>query len=204
MGTRVACVIVGIDQWDEYTHPLIKQIKSFDSDVTMVVVDNASDVPYGTDMAFVVRFGDRMGYAYAMNVGASAAEFLYEPDWIVFLNNDVECSGGFSQKIAKLSSGKQYGLHINSTKEYQNYVDGWVNIVPLAVWKAVGPFDTKFRVGGYEDIDYSKRVRDAGFGVEKVELPFEHLGARTRVSVPGYPEIRAKNRDYFMEKHYGK
>ncbi len=67
-----------------------------------------------------------------------------------------------------------------------------------------GPVRYKVLGGWIRGIDYSKRVRDKGFEVEKVELPFKHLGARTRVSVPGYPEIRKKNRDYFMEKHYGK
>ena len=76
-------------------------------------------------------------------------------------------------------------------------------LVPRRVWNEVGPLDTRFEIGMFEDDDYSVRIRQSGYNILCAENSFvHHFGARSfgGLDPPRYFEIHEKNRKRFEEK----
>ena len=76
-------------------------------------------------------------------------------------------------------------------------------LVPRRVWNEVGPLDTRFEIGMFEDDDYSMRIRQSGYHILCAEDSFvHHFGARSfgRLDPPRYLEIHEENRKRFEKK----
>jgi GT2 family glycosyltransferase len=76
-------------------------------------------------------------------------------------------------------------------------------VVPSAVWKEVGPLDERFGAGMFEDDDYSRRVRQAGYRVVLAEDSFvHHFGGGSFGKLPpqDYSGIFEENLRRFEDK----
>ena len=61
----VAVLIIGIDGWEKYTAPLLRQVQAYEPTATIVVIDNASAERY--PIAPWIHRTERLCYAAAIN-----------------------------------------------------------------------------------------------------------------------------------------
>ena len=76
-------------------------------------------------------------------------------------------------------------------------------LMARALWDRVGPMDTRYEIGMFEDDDLSLRVRQAGYGIFAAEDCFIHhfgQGSFSKLSSESYNRIFEANRRRFEEK----
>ena len=206
--TRISFIICANNRWGDYASMFVDSIRQHESGVEVILVDNGSPKPYAAGPAYqLVRLepGGDYNYMRALNAGAERAQ----GDWLIFCNDDILCYGKFAQAIEALRPDALYGLEIRRKDENWGlafrYVYGWMLIVPRAVWEVVGEFDEYYLHAGFDDIDYSWRAQQAGFGLQRVDLPFVHLADQARskhrrAGVSGFQENMARSKQHFLQK----
>lgn len=197
----ITVCIVGVDYWEKYTRPAIESIQKHEPDVSIIVIDSGSDPPY-PDLPFVMRT-KRTGYAEALNIALlRALGWEKFTSWLLFLNNDVLCTGPFVEQIMRLSNDRLYGIETNSHAQMGEWLNGAVLLVSTHIFGEIGGFDEKYEGAGFEDADYSRRVLDIEMKLETLPyLPFTHLHAMTRLEVSeDYEALKERNRQYYLEK----
>ena len=115
------------------------------------------------------------------------------------MNADVTCFGKFAENILKVPETTLCGMTINE-RDGLTWIDGWMYIIPRAVWKGVGEFDENFQIACFEDADYTWRARQEGFRIAHVTLPFHHHQASPRMRVKNFWKIRKENQVYLIKK----
>lgn len=191
----LSVIIVGIGGWSEYTRPLINGIWAHHPDMEIVVIDNASDTPY-PEAPHIHRLPERVCYSAAINKGVELAS----RKWILSLNNDVRCNGAFEHLVKDLDDETIYSRQI-ITENGHVWFGNWLLLVSRKAHWMIGGFDENFAVCGFEDADYSVRGKALGIDTKPIDMPFTHLWGKTRWDIPGYPETRLQNIDYFEKKH---
>jgi GT2 family glycosyltransferase len=193
-------VIVGIDQWEEFTFPLIESIQKHEPSVNIIVVDNKSfgRYPHGPSGHGykLIHLDERVPYSAAINLGMEVSS----TDWTIVLNNDVLCQGPFIEQLEWMNSSALYGNQLIVFKGFR-WLGLWLFAISEHVWDMVGRFDEQFEVCGFDDADFCIRAQHLGISIEKCNLPFKHFWGKTRWGIPGYPEIRAANKIRLEEKH---
>ena len=194
---KITVVMVGLDGWDTYTKPAIDSIFKYEPDIEIVVIDCGKEqYPYCPEVT-KIRIENSLSYAHAMNIGAMQCP---QGDWFLFINNDVLCTGKFSELISEANKNILYGRQI--IKENDMIWFGlWIALVSKDIYSDVGMWDEKFLVCGFEDADYCVRAKEKGYQTEFMNLPFYHYWGRTRWGVKGYSQTREDNIKYFTEKH---
>ena len=194
----LAIIIVGIGKWQEFTKPALDSIRKHEPDARIIVVDAASPEKYPKYKGVkILRLDPSPSYAYAINKGIEAAGAA---DWYLILNNDVYLHGSISATIANQHPGFIYGRQIIEEKGHR-WLGLWLALISREVWQAVGQFDEKFLLCGFEDADYCLRAKKLGIPTMPVELPFHHYWGKTRWSLPSYEKVRQDNIDYLASKH---
>jgi GT2 family glycosyltransferase len=194
----------------------------------VVVIDNGSTDGTGEWLGkcagiTVVSNAENRGCAAAWNQGWRAAE---DADWVVVLNNDVLLPAGWL--AALLGAAAREGLDVVSPamrERDQNYpfaeyaadfmtrrsevvrrgvAHGVCFAVSRRVFERVGGFDEAFRIGQFEDSDFFRRAKLAGFRLGIVGACFiHHFGSVTQDALRGGPSMRpyeAENRAYYRAK----
>lgn len=192
--SSVAVLVIGIDGWEQYTAPLIRQVQAFEPSACLVVIDNASHERY--PIAPWIHRTPRLCYAAAIN---QARRIAGDTDWTIVLSNDVRCKGPFIDHL-QWYEGTVIGPKLMMNQGYE-YIEGWCVAAPRAVWDATGGWDERFLVSSYEDVDFSVSAVERGFRLERVPLPFDHLDQRQRFFLPEYAGSEAINHAYMREKH---
>lgn len=191
----ISVIIVGINQWEEYTMPLVAAIWGYHPDMEICVIDNGSEQPYPTIGKHIHRI-ERCSYAAAINEGIK----LTKGEWILSLNNDVRCTDYFEKTIESLSKDSIYARQI-ITEAGHVWLGNWLALIPREINDKIGGFDPKFKMCGFEDADYCVRAKELGIDTKPIDLPFTHMWGKTRWAIPGYEGVREENRDYFEQKH---
>ena len=193
----LSIIIVGINQWEQYTKKLVEQIRKHEPYVEIIMVDNGSAEPYPRCLTAIrVRIKETVCYSEAINRGVWASS----SDWIMWMNNDISCTGKFASHVAAQKKDALYSRQIIEEAGHI-WFGNWIGAVHKDVWNDVGEFDTNFKVCGFEDCDYSMRAYELGYETRPIELPFIHHWGRTRWEIPGYAATRDHNIDYFESKH---
>lgn len=179
----------------------------------------------------VIRNEENRGCAPAWNQGVQAATGAARADapgadWIVVLNNDVLLPAGWL--AALLGAADRHGLDIvcpAMRERDQNYdfasyardftvklggvlrrggAHGVCFAVRRAVFDRIGGFDEAFRIGQFEDADFFRRARLAGFRTGVVGACFlHHFGSVTQDALSDTNRKRpyeAENRAHFRKK----
>lgn len=197
-------------------------------DSTIIVVDNGSTD--GTREFLQARAGLKVvtnetnrGCACGWNQGVIAAEAA----WLVIMNNDVVVAPGFLEGLVAFA--EETGHHIVSPAMCEGdldydlaaFADSYLRAMRLAmrrgcasgvcfmvhrrVFARIGLFDKKLGLAGYEDEDFFRRARRAGFQLAVTGRAFlHHFGSVTQKTVKaqrGAAGERLGNRDYFRQKH---
>lgn len=206
---NIACIIIGIDGWEQYTLPLIKSICEHEPSCEMVVVDNGSEKRYpplyevnDVDHSFCyIAHTERFCYSKAINYGKGIAG---DADWYIVLSNDVLCNGPFAHLLAEYDGSDIVGPLLKEVYGYP-YLEGWCVAISRKAWGTIGGWDENYQVSSYEDVDFSTSALEHGFGLtEDKRLPFTHLDQKQRFGlVPDYWSSEAHNQAYFLQKHAG-
>lgn len=199
--------------------------------VRVIVVDNGSTDgtpqwlagPGATSGLTVIRNDQNRGCAPAWNQGVQAAAGA---DWVVVLNNDVLLPVGWL--AALLGAAERHGLDVvcpamrerDQNYEFATYAlefttklggvvrrggaHGVCFAVRRAVFEQIGGFDEAFRIGQFEDADFFRRARLAGFRSGVVGACFlHHFGSVTQDALSDTKKQRpyeAENRAHFRKK----
>ncbi len=173
----------------------------------------------GRDVLRPIHNAENRGVAPAWNQGVAAST----GDPIAILNNDIVLTSGWLQgcvqtmehhELAMVSpfagtEALDYDLAakardftaVNRDALWRSY-DFCCVVLRRSTWQAVGPFDEKFLVGGYEDTDYAYRLREKGlrYGVTGASY-IHHFGSQTLGEFKKRGDKHAAhNKDYFISK----
>jgi len=206
---NVAVVIVGVDQWERFTLPLLVSIKGNERYVPVFCVDNGSKEPYPKwGGVSIIRSNEIMGYAAGINFGIRFALEQVDAEWFVVLNNDVLVKKPFVENLLALDPKNLYGFYTWKDLFDWDYLSSWCLFISKNIWDQIGQFDEAFYPMYFEDADYSKRVLDAGYDLiclEREEWGFYHLNRwlERKKKLLEYDSGRAALRKYLIEKYEG-
>lgn len=164
--------------------------------------------------------------AILRNTQGCPAATTTAPDWVVVLNNDVLLPTGWLATL--LDAAERHGLDVacpamrerDQNYEFESYARDFVAklggvvrrggahgvcfAVRRAVFEKIGGFDEAFRIGQFEDADFFRRARLAGFRTGVVGACFiHHFGSVTQDALSDTKKQRpyeAENRAYFRKK----
>jgi GT2 family glycosyltransferase/glycosyltransferase involved in cell wall biosynthesis len=181
----------------------------------------------------VVRNDENPGFAAANNQAAGLANGEYllllnidtipSPGWVARLvrhcvkhpdiglvvpvTNNIGNEAKIRVPYINLSGMEQFAIDLGADKlgETLDMSVGplFCALLSRAVWNRVGPLDERFRIGMFEDDDFSVRIRKAGFRVVAAEDCFVHhfgQGSFAKLAPADYQEVFAMNRRLFEEK----
>jgi GT2 family glycosyltransferase len=204
---KISFVIVGINQWQKYTLPLIKSVLKNVEEADIVLVDNGSTQEYPTKRGVTrARLEETVCYSAALNAGIKACE---PSDWYIITNNDVLVEKPLS--MGTLDTHALYGF----TKYKPGtamipfaYLSGWCYLISQHVLGTVGLFDEKFSPMWFEDADYCYRSVKAGIPLvelDRSEWGINHLESITmderKAYMASHMVDRNRNRAYLKAKH---
>ncbi len=224
---RTSIIIPVYNQWP-YTEQCLASLKlRIQEGVDVLVVDNASSDKTGVGLAAindvrVIRNAENRGFAGACNQGIKAS---VGSRWRIFLNNDVLLPSGWLEGL--IGAAEQYGIDIISPAMREgphNYdveeralflrsklgshlrrgmAHGVCFAVRDRVFENVGNFDESFRIGQYEEADFYRRARKAGFSIATTGRSFlHHFSSVTQkaLSSTGLSDYGAENQKYYRRK----
>jgi len=223
-----AGVVIPVLNQVEYTIGCLEGLRRHGEGVmNVVVVDNGSTDGTEEELSrrpdvTVIRNPVNLGCAAAWNQGVRAVG----SEWIAILNNDVILTPGWLPGL--LAFAEEEGADIVSPairegpKEYdveeyarefvrrmgkvarRGVADGICFLVRRRVFDTIGYFDENFRIGQFEDVDFFRRARGAGFRLAITGRSFiHHFGSITQDSLRRNRATRpyeAENREYYREK----
>ena len=198
----------------------------------VVVVDNGSADGTREFLAtrpdlWVIANETNRGCSAAWNQGVEAA-LAAAADWIIVINNDVVVATGFQDGM--LDFATRAGFDIVSpamgegeldydlqafAREYvgrmagssrPGVASGVCFMVKRSVFETLGLFDAQLGLAGYEDEDFFRRARRAGFRIATTGQAYlHHYGSVTQKGVKASMGVSGKarlgNREYFRRKH---
>jgi N-acetylglucosaminyl-diphospho-decaprenol L-rhamnosyltransferase len=193
----------------------------------VIVIDNGSADGSGDWLAGIpwiqlVRNAENRGCAAGWNQGVAAAT----GEWIVVLNNDVLLPEGWLKGLLAGAAAHRLDVVTPGIREGEasydleswarafvekmrdalrpGVADGICFMVHRRVFDAVGTFDEHFRIGQFEDVDFFRRARDAGFRLGITGASFlHHFGSVTQKAIRKAPAgggYLAENRAYYRKK----
>ncbi|MGQ5521634.1 glycosyltransferase family 2 protein [Chitinimonas sp. PSY-7] len=225
---RVAIVIPVLNQL-AYTQGCLECLQpDIAAGVQVIVVNNGSTDGTAEWLASqpsisVISNPENLGCAPAWNQGVKLAG---NADWIIVLNNDVLLPAGWLQALLQAAEKHRLDIVCPAMRERdQNYpfasyaqsfmhdlqdvlrlnaAHGVCFAVKRTVFDRIGSFDEAFRIGQFEDTDFFRRARIAGFRTGIVGACFiHHFGSVTQDALSDTNRNRpyeAENRAYFRKK----
>jgi hypothetical protein len=127
------CIIIpnynGVEHLTECLRSIYNQTLQ---DFSSIIVDNNSTdisvsyVKTNYPATKVIELDDNYGFAKAVNIGIKYALKNYDPDYIVLLNNDVECDKNFLDELLKGFISEEIGSVSPKMLNYfhRNIIDG--------------------------------------------------------------------------------
>src|SRR5579859_4123400 len=194
----------------------------------IVVVDNASTDETAARLAArpginVIRNQSNRGCSGAWNQGVRA----FPATWTVLLNNDVVVPHGWLEGM--LAFAEKEGVDVVSPATCQGEQDydiagfardymrkmagakrvgvafGFCFMVHKRVFEKAGLFDDDLRLGGYEDDEFFRRSRQAGFKLGVTGRSFlHHIGSATQLALKAdrhAAKVSLGDRRYYRKKY---
>lgn len=198
----ISIIITSFTDFGDMTTPLIKSILKYERGHEIIVIDNGSKTPYpiGGDYK-VFRFSEPHSWAKMLNKGAELAK----GDWLLILNDDVLCSGWFSNTIEGLDKRGFYGPKLKKKPpEWAGveiyYMQLWAFTIQKTLYEKLGGMDEWYPKAGVDDIDFCWRAHQKGIPFTALNLPFIHLEQYRRTKWDGFDEQMKKSIEHLSEK----
>jgi GT2 family glycosyltransferase len=189
-------VILGYQNWREYTLPLVQSLQRHWPDLSIVLVDNDSDPPYPEYPGVTRIWSDNSSLSRAINLGVEAAE---PSEWYIKFDNDVLCTGPFREYVERFQPSAIYGPQMHKWPRF-HFLIGWAFFIPRQIWQAVGGFDERYARWSFDEVDFAYAATQAGYRqVEMPELPFIHYGHGTW-NLFDHDRCSKNNKKEFFEK----
>ncbi len=221
-------IIIPLYNQLSYTKLCVESLRSAGIDgAEVLLIDNGSSdgtVAYLESCADfrVIRNRENLGCAGAWNQGVRETG----SDWVVILNNDVILSPGWLEGLVRFAEDGGFDVVSPAIREGEcNYdiaeyardyvgrmkgvvrrdeANGICFMVRRRVFETIGLFDESFRIGQFEDADFFRRARNAGFRLGTTGRSFiHHFGSVTQKALgQGRAEKPwvAENRAYYRKK----
>ncbi len=196
-GVSVKIYSSGYEHLEDFVIPFVTSVMAHEPWANLTIVDNGSPTPYPEVVeTFPVARTDNLAILTSFNKAISG-----DWDWLVITDTDVLCRAPFLAEIAKLDPHNLYGRQMFHDGDL-SWFDSWMLIIPRQAWDELGKFDEDFKLtGAFQDMDYCIRAQRAGYGLETVNLPFEHIGANTTHKSPDFWANREYNKQLVQDKH---
>lgn len=156
-----------------------------------------------------------LGFAKATNQGMDHVE-----GHMLWLNNDVEFlrHGQIEMMVKALESDKGLGAvgpvtdvcmgwqHVRNQLKFPpfhgaRFLIGFCMLVKEDAWRQVGRLEEGFNNAGQDDLDYSIRIRAAGFGLGvNREVFVHHMGGASQPQGPEYGKLEQEGREILKKK----
>lgn len=197
-------------------------------DSQIIVVNNGStdgtrEFPASRPQLNVIHNVENRGCGFAWNQGAK----VLPASWTVLLNNDVLVTAGWLEGLvyfaeqgsfdivspAMCEGGLDYDLEAHADKfttrmanvRRKGVAHGVCFMVRRRVFEQIGFFDDDPRLGGYEDDEFFRRARKAGFRLAVTGSAFiHHFGSVTQKSIKACmnkPDASLGDREYYRQKY---
>ena len=188
----------------------------------VIVVDNGSGAKtrdyLATQDVEVVRLNENQGFVKGTNAGLERVQdgedvlllnddvCIVSPDWLDTLYIHLHADGanlGAVGPVTNLAIGQQNMLYGAPFEFYHDtkFLVGFCMLIKGAAFQSVGGLDERFGIGGCDDLDYSIRLRDAGYGLRVVRDSFVfHYGSMSINRIGGWKTIEEAGRSALMEK----
>lgn len=207
---RLSIITTSVGGWEEYVKPLIDSIRKYEPSVHIVVVDAGDNFPISYKKADIIKT-PVLNCAESQNVGIRHSISYMNPDWFLILDCDTICEGKFRNRLVNLPATAIHGNQMHPKnrgggrkdpwKTPYEWLDGWIYAIPKRIYEDIGGFDENFKGSGFEDADYCWRALDAGYSLNLVMFPFNHLTAGQKKNISdGYNEVRRNNIKYLRKK----
>lgn len=226
----VLSIIIPVFNQVRFTKICMKSLRATrPEDSETIVVDNGSSD--GTALYLssshditVINNDKNLGCAAAWNQGIKASH----GQWVAVLNNDIILAPGWFEGLLDFAGEKkaaivspacmegEYNYDIVSySKDFtarmrrvsrMGVAHGMCFMVRREVFDKVGLFDENFRIGQYEDADFFRRAKRAGYVLGTTGGSFlHHFGVVTQDYVRKELHentYEAENRAYYRSKHH--
>jgi GT2 family glycosyltransferase len=209
---KSAAIIVSFDHWHNdipkdgsWAREFAHNLQRCNPEMKVLVIDNASRIPYISKELDIIHLKERCGYGEALNHGLMHLQVQGGFDWYITLNNDCQIKtgtkGDVMSKLEKLSPTVLYGSGENrdTTLPFSWQYSAWM-CISQKIFKDVGYFDERLSAA-FEDFDYQRRAMDLDYGLDFADLPIEHLDMHTRYEDNHYPARWEAARQLFQAKH---
>ena len=195
---EVSIIMLGWNQYEEYTKPAIVDIltKTQDVDFELIVVDNGSTDKTGEKLITYSQKDSRLipivlptnlGFSGGNNEGYKVAR----GEFVMFINNDILVKNPLWLKtfvdLKRKEPNTIYGTKLvrgNMWTEWRerctDYLEGWcVFAAKVDFDKLDGPWEKDFGKAFFEDGWMSVSFKRLGYDLKAVDIGIEHLGSKT-------------------------
>ncbi len=224
----ISIVIPAFNQVD-YTRLCIESLlPTLPEESEIIIIDNASSDGTAEYLGQhprlrIISNRENLGCAKAWNQGLEASGF----EWIVISNNDVIFSPQWLRGLLGFAREKGFDIVSPAFREggydydIETYSADFVSrmggvfrsgvaqgicfMISRKVVDGIGMFDENFMIGQFEDADFFRRARSAGFRLATTGRSFvHHFGSVTQKAIRGKKAsspYERQNRAYYRKKY---
>lgn len=180
----------------------------------LIIVDDASTDKTQVLLQMWDAFGvwnvhneQNQGFSKTCNRGANCAL----GDVLIFVNNDVVISGDFVTILTDAVRAKPYTMFGPQLYAWDTgwnrfgqiivpYLGGWCFALHVDMWNALGGLDERYSPFDVEDMDLSWAAVQAGYHIQEIGLPIQHISGQSFTPDMGRRAITERNIQKFREK----
>lgn len=203
MANPFATIVIPQKKKWHLTENLVRQLAEHEPNVAVIVLEDGPDAeweaPQHPDLKYLAS--GTTGLTAAWNRGVQLANSR----WVILLNNDVECSGPFVNRLVQ-AQGAQSGISGPKIRRESGVevLEGWCMAFSHFTWRMLGGFDERMQLY-FSDADYMVRAKAGGFPLYEVpDLPLRHIGHQTAHDpeiTPDRNRTWMSDRNYYFSKH---
>lgn len=196
-------------------------IDNASNDETSKYLEDFTDT--GGDKVVLLKNKTNLGFLKAANQGLMKSTAKY----VCLLNNDTVVTKGWLRELMSIAESnpqlgilnpssttlgqkvplKDIGKYAGKVKRYQSeYIEmaqasGFCMFIKREVIDRIGLLDERYGTGYFEDTDYSRRAKEAGFKIARVKAAYVyHQENASFIKFKGRDETFRANREIFEER----
>lgn len=163
----------------------------------------------------VLRYDEPFNFAAEVNLGlrhvfSKGAKFglilnadaIVEPDWLTLLVENFHRDPQLAAvgPVSNVGMGEHKHYRQDAVQEVAR-LSGFCMLIRKEAFEAIGGFDEAFVGGGFEDWDFSQRLRDAGWRLQVDRRVHVHHFWKCMRRAPEYDVWMVENEKRFFKKH---
>lgn len=186
-----------INRADLLNPTLEKYLHDF-PETTIIILDNGKQKITQHERIITMHADTNYGVAKSWNFLHDMIFSSFNKEYALILNDDIYL-GKFEHEIRDTILKHRDMPFLTNTGTWCSY------ITPVKTWQAIGRFDEEFKIGFFEDDDYSYRLKLAGmdhFPTNDLK-PLKYINSGSLQKDAGLNKYFEKNRQHYIEKWGG-